>query len=74
MEGKSGIQAIQEVMLQNTPVEVIEGDGDNTVISGIENELGVRIKKKLDRNYCVKTIVKYYMTCETVKNQRSAIR
>lgn len=46
MEGTSGIQAIKEMMLQKTPVEVIEGDGDNTVISRIENELGVRIKKK----------------------------
>lgn len=40
-------------------VEVIEGDGDNIVILRIENELGVRIKKKLDCNYCVKNIVKY---------------
>lgn len=46
MEGTSGIQAIKEVMSQKTPVEVIEGDGDNTVISRIENELGDRIKKK----------------------------
>lgn len=74
MEGTSGIQAIKEMMLQKTPVEVIEGDGDNTVISRIENELGVRIKK----NWIVTTVSKIlssiYMTCETVKNQRSAIR
>lgn len=46
-------------MSQKTPVEVIEGDGDNTVISRIENELGVRIKKKLDGSHCVKKIVKH---------------
>lgn len=46
MEGTSGIQAITEMMSQMTPVEVIESDEDNTLISRIENELGVRFKKK----------------------------
>ena len=46
MESTAEIQAIKEMISQKTPVEVIEGDGDNTVISRIENELGVRIKNK----------------------------
>lgn len=74
MEGTSGIQAITEMMSQMTPVEVIESDEDNTLISRIENELGVRFKKKLDRNYCVKNIVKHlYNLRNSKKNQRSAI-
>ena len=58
-ESNSRIQAIKEMISQKTPVDVIEGDGNNTVISWIENELGVRIKKKLDHNHCVKNIVKH---------------
>ena len=58
MESTAGIQALKEMISQKTPVEVIEGDGDNTVISRIENEMGVKIKKKLDHNHCVKNIVK----------------
>lgn len=46
MEGTSGIQAIPEMMSQIKPVEVIESDEDNTLISRIENELGIRFKKK----------------------------
>lgn len=43
---RESIQAITEMMSQMTPVEVIESDEDNTLISRIENELGVRFKKK----------------------------
>lgn len=43
---RDSIQAITEMMSQMTPVEVIESDEDNTLISRIENELGVRFKKK----------------------------
>lgn len=68
MEGTSGIQAIPEMMSQIKPVEVIESDEDNTLISRIENELGVRFKKK---NWTVTTVSKIlssiYMTCGTVK-------
>ena len=63
METTAGIQAIKEMISQKTPVEVIEGDGYNTVISRIETEMGVKIKKKIDHNHCVKNIVKrlYYL-------------
>lgn len=54
MESNAEIKAIKEMISQKTPVEVIEGDGDNTVISRIENEMGVKIKKKLDHNHCEK--------------------
>lgn len=43
---RDSIQAITEMMSQMMPVEVIESDEDNTLISRIENELGVRFKKK----------------------------
>ena len=58
MESTAGIQAIKEMISQKTQVEVIEGDGYNTVISRIETEMGVKIKKKIDHNHCVKNIVK----------------
>lgn len=45
---RDSIQAITEMMSQMTPVEVIESDEDNTLISRIENELGVRFKKKTE--------------------------
>lgn len=71
MEWTSGIQAIKEMMSQKTPVKVIEGDGDNTVISRIENEMGVRIqKKKLDRNYCVKNIVMHLYDLRNSKESK----
>lgn len=44
MESTAGIQAIKEMISQKTQVKVIEGDGDNTVICRIENEMGVKIK------------------------------
>lgn len=72
---RDSIQAITEMMSQMTPVEVIESDEDNTLISRIENELGVRFKKKkLDRNYCVKNIVKHLYdlrNSKQIKDQQS---
>lgn len=39
-------------------------------ISRIENELGVRIKKKLDRNHCVKNIVKHLYDLRNSKESK----
>ena len=44
---------------QKTLVEIIQDDGDITVLSRIQNELGVRIKKKLDHNHCVKNSIEH---------------
>lgn len=45
---------------QGIPVQIIEGDGDNTLIARAKNHLGVSLTKKLDRNHCVKIIVKTF--------------
>lgn len=39
MEPTAGIQAIKEMISEDTPEEVEEGDGDNTVISRIQTDL-----------------------------------
>ena len=70
MEATAGIQAIKELISEDTPVEVVEGDGDNTVISRIQNELGVKLKKKLDRNHCVKNIVKHLYELRNSKDAK----
>lgn len=68
---RDSIQAITEMMSQMTPVEVIESDEDNTLISRIENELGVRFKKQ---NWTITTVSKIlssiYMTCGTVNKSK----
>lgn len=70
MEATAGIQAIKEMISEDTPVEVVEGDGDNTVISRIQTELGVKLKKKLDRNHCVKNIVKHLYELRNSKDAK----
>ena len=60
MESEAGLQAVQEMAQQGTPVETIEGDGDNTLISRAKSQLGVSLKKKLDKNHCIKNIVKTF--------------
>lgn len=58
MESEAGMLAVQQLKNQGTPVEIIEGDGDNTLISRLKSQLGITVKKKLDKNHCVKNIVK----------------
>ena len=41
-----------------TPIEIIEGDGDNTTISRLKSELGICVKKRLSKNHVVKNIGK----------------
>jgi hypothetical protein len=60
MESQAGLQALKCMSGQGTPVQVIEGDGDNTVIARAKNELGVAITKKLDKNHCIKNIAKSF--------------
>lgn len=70
MESEAGLQAVQEMANQCTPVQIIEGDGDNTLIARAKNQLGVSLTKKLDRNHCVKNIVK---TFYDLRNQKVKI-
>ena len=55
---------------EDTPVEVEEGDRDNTVISRTHTELGVKLKKKLDRIHCVKNIVKHLYELRNSKDAK----
>lgn len=58
MECKSGVQGVKELSEEGTPVEVIEGDGDNTMLAHIKTDLDITLKKKFDRNHVVKNITK----------------
>lgn len=39
MESEAGLQAVQEMANQGTPVQIIEGDGDNTLIARAKNQV-----------------------------------
>lgn len=39
-------------------VGIIEGDGDNIFVVWLERSMGLIVKKKFDKNYCIKNIVK----------------
>ncbi|XP_065929397.1 uncharacterized protein [Magallana gigas] len=58
MESVSGVQGIKELIDSGTPVDILEGDGDNTMISRIKSELGITMKKRLDKNHVIKNIGK----------------
>eukprot|EP00105_Crassostrea_gigas_P029783 XP_011451830.1 PREDICTED: uncharacterized protein LOC105345397 isoform X2 [Crassostrea gigas] len=58
MESEAGLQAIKDMIQQGTPVGIIEGDGDNTLVARLERSMGLTVKKKLDKNHCIKNIVK----------------
>jgi hypothetical protein len=54
MESEAGLQAIKEMTSQGTPVDIIEGDGDNTVMARPKSQCGKSVVKRLDKNHCVK--------------------
>lgn len=45
MESKAGLLARNEMSSQGTPVEKIEGDGDNTLIASLQIECGLSVVK-----------------------------
>lgn len=58
MESASGVSGVKELNESGTPVEILEGDGDNTLISRLKSELGINMKKRLYKNHIVKNIGK----------------
>lgn len=56
MESVSGVSGEKELNENGTPVEILEGDEDNTMISSLRSELGINMKKCLDKNHVVKII------------------
>ena len=59
MECKSGVQGVKELAEEGTPIEVVEGDGDNTMLAHIKSDLNETLKKRFDRNHVVKNIGKH---------------
>ena len=51
MEGAAAVQGVQEFSASGTPVEIIEGDGDNTMMARIQQELNLNLKKKFGQNH-----------------------
>lgn len=58
MESTSGVQGVKELNESGTPVEYLEGDGDNTLIARLKSDLNISMKKRFDRNHIVKNIGK----------------
>ncbi|XP_033763432.1 uncharacterized protein LOC117344711 [Pecten maximus] len=56
MESAAGVQGIQQMSKDGTPVEVLEGDGDNTLIAKLRSDHGINMKKCLDKNHVIKNI------------------
>lgn len=46
MESEAGLQAIKDMIQQGTPVGIIEGDGDNTLVARLERSMGLTVIKK----------------------------
>lgn len=47
MESASGVSGVKKLNESGTPVEILEEDGDNTMISRLKSELGINMKKPL---------------------------
>ncbi|XP_048257443.1 uncharacterized protein LOC124114456 isoform X1 [Haliotis rufescens] len=73
MECKSGVQGIKELSEGGTPVDYLEGDGDNTMIAHIKSDLNITMKKRFDRNHVVKNIGKSLYALQGKKLSRSVI-
>lgn len=58
MESSTGLKGVKELIDEGTPVEYIEGDGDNTLIARLRSELNLEMKKRFDKNNVVKNIGK----------------
>ena len=58
MESVSGVEAIRQLKEDGIPIDVMEGDGDNTLVARLKAEGYGEIKKKYDRNHMVKNIGK----------------
>ncbi len=75
MESASGVEGIQQLAKEGTPVEILEGDGDNTLVARLKDKLAISIKKKFDRNHVVKNIGKslYQLPSKKVKISKHTI-
>lgn len=51
MESTSGVLGDKELNESGTPVEYLEGDGDNTLIARLKSDLNISMKKRFDTNH-----------------------
>ena len=58
MESESGEKAVLELAQAGTPVEIIEGDGDNTLLARLKSKHGISLKKRYDKNHVIKNLGK----------------
>lgn len=58
MESVSGEKGVVQLAEEGTPVEYLEGDGDNTLIARLRNNRNIDMKKRFDRNHVVKNVGK----------------
>lgn len=58
MESSTGLKGVKELIDEGTPVEYIEGNGDNTLIARLRSELNLEMKKRFNKNHVVKNIGK----------------
>ncbi len=70
MESTTGVQGVQELSSEGTPVEYLEGDGDNTLIARLRSELNITMKKRFDKNHVVKNIGKSLYALAGMKGVR----
>lgn len=73
MESTSGVQGVKELNESGTPVEYLEGDGDNTLIARLKSDLNISMKKRFDRNHIVKNIGKSMFALQEKKLSKSVI-
>lgn len=60
MEATGGLKGVRELFDKGTPIEYLEGDGNNTLIARIKNELNISMKKRFDNNHAVKMLLEHY--------------
>lgn len=58
MEAASGVEGVRELQEEGVTIEYIEGDGDNTLISKLKEDLKLNMRKRFDRNHIVKNVGK----------------
>ena len=75
MEPLSGVQGMKELIEEGTPVDIIEGDGDSSLIARLRQELKLKIKKRFDKNHIIKNIGKalYELPKAKVKISKAVI-
>ena len=61
MESVSGEKGVKELAVEETPVEYLEGDGDNTLIARLKTNSDIDMKKRFDKNYTVKKNIGKHM-------------